>query len=193
MRCAQSHRPAEVTNSDSSAPNASSPNGPANDRDANPNRSLDGPALLRDGLRIGPGLPWPGQAERLGPRHWSALLGRRVSLSSCAFRPRSRTGAPNGARERLTQPERARRVMHAREGRRLRLCYCREWGAVSGRAHPPCKPSAINLGDDRWRCGGRGYRALQRHTPGPCRRRPWLGCVAAEGRSRRSARSSPTR
>jgi hypothetical protein len=29
--------------------------------------------------------------------------------------------------------------------------------------------------------------------PGPCRRRPWLGCVAAEGRSRRSARSSPTR
>jgi hypothetical protein len=70
--------------------------------------------------------------------------------------------------------------MHAREGRRLRLCYCREWGAVSGRAHPPCKPSAINLGDDRWRCGGRGYRALQRHThravsPSPlarmCRRR----------------------
>jgi hypothetical protein len=33
------------------------------------------------------------------------------------------------------------------------------------RAFLPCKPSAINLGDDRWRCGGRGYRALQRHTP----------------------------
>jgi hypothetical protein len=96
-----------VTNQERSGPNASSPSGPANGRDANPDRSLGGQALLRGRLRIKPGLPWPGQAERLGPRHWSALPGRRVSLSSCAFRPPSRTGGPNGARERLTQPKRA--------------------------------------------------------------------------------------
>jgi hypothetical protein len=68
--CARPQLLGELTNSGSSRPNASTPSGPANDRDANPNRSLDAPALLTGRLQIGPGMPWPGQAERLGPRHW---------------------------------------------------------------------------------------------------------------------------
>jgi hypothetical protein len=65
MRYAQSHHPAEITNSGSSRPSANSPSGRATLRDANPSRSLAGPALLRGWLQIGAGLPWPGQAERL--------------------------------------------------------------------------------------------------------------------------------
>jgi hypothetical protein len=98
-------RPGELTNSGSNRPNASSPSGPANDRDANPNRSLDAPALSRGGLRIGK--LWPGQAEPHGPRQSSGLPTQRVSQLSSAFQPPSRTGCPNYARERLTQPERA--------------------------------------------------------------------------------------
>ena len=39
-----SPRAGEITNSGSSGPNANSPSGPANDRDANPSRNLGAPA-----------------------------------------------------------------------------------------------------------------------------------------------------
>ena len=54
---------AGVTSPGSSYPNANSPNGPANDRNANPYRSLRSPSQLRNRRRIQLGLPWPGQTE----------------------------------------------------------------------------------------------------------------------------------
>jgi hypothetical protein len=184
--------PAEITNSGSSVPNASSPSGRANDRDANPNRSLDGPALLRGRLRIGPGSPWPGQAERLGPRHWSALPGRRVSLSSCAFRPPSRTGGPNGANDCRNLNGRGGSCTPARAGG----SGCAVPGNGVRFRGEPFRPASLQ--QSIWAtiagaAAAEGIGLSNAIPPRPCRRRPWLGCVAAEGRSRRSARSSPTR
>jgi len=52
----------------------------------------------------------------------------------------------------------------------------REMGSGFGRKFPALsKASAINLGDDSWRCGAEGIGLLQRPsrppTTGPCRRR----------------------
>ena len=50
--CARPQLLGELTNSGSSRPNASSPSGPANDRDANPNESFNRQGRCEQGLKL---------------------------------------------------------------------------------------------------------------------------------------------
>src|SRR5690348_8605276 len=48
-------------------------------------------------------------------------------------------------------------------------------GLLRGRAFPPCKPSATNLGDDHACCGGLDRGLSTTPAQRPCRRRRGLG------------------
>ena len=91
----------EVTNSGSSDPNASNPNGPATCRGASPTRILGAPVRSPGRRRVLPGSSWLGGREQLGPRRPRELPSRRMWQGSCAFQPPKGDGGQY-AQRRLT-------------------------------------------------------------------------------------------
>jgi len=132
----------EVTNSGSSDPNASNPNGPAICRGANTTRILGAPVRSPGRRRVLPGSSWLGGREQLGPRRPRELPSRRMWQGSCASQPPKGDGGQY-AQRRLTQTE------------RVRVCSapvplasgCAMWGSGVRSQVSLCRPSS------RLRCG----------------------------------------